>query len=111
MRLPRGPAPGVPGVLGITGDERLWVAAKWDLVRRSQMAADKATNDWHRIGDEIDDYMCRAGITDVVQRDRVKGESLSLRDALETGKWHAANAQRHIDDVLLYLRLKELKLI
>jgi hypothetical protein len=40
----------------------------------------------------------------------MKSESLPLKDALDTGKWHSANAQRHIDDLHLFLKMKELGL-
>jgi len=56
----------------------------------------------------INVYLDQSGIVDIVQRARIKGESLPLKDALEKGKWHAQNAQRHIDDLMLFLKMKEL---
>lgn len=100
-----------PGSLGLTGDERRWVAAKWRLIRRSQTLADKASNDWEKVNAEVNDFLERSGITDPILAARQKVESLELQDAYETGKWHAQNAQRHIDDLSLFLQMKELGLL
>lgn len=94
-----------------TAAEREWVSKKWALIRHSQQQADKCNADWQRINAEINDYMDRSHITDWLQRVRVKSESLSLQDALVTGRWFAENAQRHIDDVQLFLRLRETGLL
>jgi hypothetical protein len=92
-------------------DEREWVAKKWRLIRRSQRFADQADEDWVRVNDEINDYLDRSGVFDVVARVREKNVSIALTDALDVGSWHAANARRHIDDLSLFLRLKELGLL
>lgn len=94
-----------------TETEREWVSRKWALIRASQQAADKCNNDWQRINAEIIDYLDRSHVTDWLERIRIKSQSLSLDDALTSGRWHAQNAQRHIDDVQLFLRLKELGLL
>lgn len=94
--------------LPLSPQDHEWVTAKWALIRKSQQTADKANNDWTRINAEINDYLDRDGTHDIVQRAQVKSQSLALADAYDVGKWHAGNAQRHIDDVMLFLRLKEL---
>lgn len=100
-----------PGATGWSPDQRRWVALKWKRIREAQQTADASNNEWNRLNDEINDHMDRHGVTEVVQRAKVKGESLALKDALERGKWHAANAQRHIDDLMLFLKLKEMGLL
>lgn len=100
-----------PGKLALNPDEREWVAMKWREIRRAQALADASNNTWKRINDEIVSYLDRSGVGDVVQRARIKSQSLSLGDALSVGKWHSENAQRHIDDVSLFLRLKELGIL
>lgn len=42
---------------------------------------------WNKVNDELNDLLDRRGTTDIVQRTKIKGESLALRDALEGGKW------------------------
>lgn len=89
-------------------DEKEWLRLKWIKIRKSQQTADQSSNNWNRVNGEINRYLDDSGITEVVQRAKIKSESLALKDALETGKWHANEAQRHIDDVQLFLRMKEL---
>lgn len=42
---------------------------------------------WNRLNDEINSYLNRQGETDLVQRAKIKSESLPLQDALQAGKW------------------------
>lgn len=97
-----------PGTLGLDDNEQEWVAAKWREIRRAQALADAANNEWHRLNDEIKSYLDRSGVSDIKQRALIKSESLTLKDAFSVGEWHAANSQRHIDDLALFLRMKEL---
>lgn len=97
--------------MDLTVKEKIWVQAKWSKIRALQTKADEAGHRWHRINGEINDHMDRKGLTDIVDRTRRKSESIPLQDALDTGKWHSAEAIRHIEDVQLFLRLKELDLI
>lgn len=92
----------------LTGREKDWVRRKWQLIRQSQQKADAANAKWEKLTDEINSYLDRKGEADIVQRDRIKSESLALRDALESGGWHSRNAERHIHDVQLFLKIKEL---
>lgn len=95
----------------MTADSRQWVNLKWGRIRKSQQLADQADAEWNRINKEINDYMDRMGITDPVQRANTKGESLALKDALAVGNWHSRNAERHIHDLNLFLKLKELDIL
>jgi hypothetical protein len=92
-------------------DERRWVQMKWGQIRTAQRLADVASNKWKRVNDEINDYLDRKGEFDIVQRAKVKSESLALKDALATGNWHSRNAERHIHDVDLFLKLKGVGLL
>lgn len=92
-------------------DEEKWVNSKWGLIRQAQMIADEANNRWKRINSEINDWLNRGGVEDIKQRTKIKSESIPLKDALETGKWHSGNAQRHIDDLMLFLKLKEMEIL
>jgi hypothetical protein len=94
--------------LELSADEKVWVDRKWKKIRISQAKADKAGNDWNRLNDEINDLMDRQGVTDIVQRSKTKSASLPLKDALDVGKWHAAESQRHIDDLALFLQMRQL---
>lgn len=97
--------------LRLSQDERKWLRLKWGKIRKSQQVADQSSNNWNRVNSEINRYLDDSGITDDVQRAKIKSESLALKDALETGKWHASESQRHIDDVQLFLRMKELEVL
>jgi len=92
------------------GDQE-WLRAKWGMIRKYQTEADAAVNRWRRLSDEINNYLDRKCITDVVERARYRSDSLALQDALETGKWLRGEATAHIADVNLYLKLKELGLL
>jgi hypothetical protein len=104
----------------LTDSERRWVRRKWQLIRQSQMKADQANNDWNRINDEINDKHRRENerrtargdfpLTDLMIS-QAKSASLPLSDALATGNWHSRNAERHIHDVELFLKMKELGLL
>jgi hypothetical protein len=89
-------------------DEKEWLRLKWLKIRKSQQTADQSSNNWNRINGEINRYLDESGERDVVQRTKIKSESLALKDALEVGKWHSAEAERHIADVQLFLQMKEL---
>lgn len=84
-----------------------WVAFKWKEIRNAQKEADAANAKWKRLNDEITEYLDAKGITDVVQVADIKNQSLALNDALGTGNWHSRNAERHIADVQLFLKLHE----
>lgn len=85
-----------------------WVALKWQEIRDAQMLADTANIDWKRINAELNAYLDSSGETDIVQRDKIKGASLALKEALAVGDWHSRNAERHIADVQLFLKLHEM---
>lgn len=91
--------------------DREWVAAKWRLIRQAQQEADKAIAKWRRVSDEVNTHLDSHHITDIIQRGRVRGENLSMQDAMSTAQWFRAEAQAHIADVTLFLRLKEMGLL
>jgi len=105
---------------GWTEQEVIWVRRKWALIRESQQMADVANKEWKRINEHIN---ARHDATDLQRRrtgqapltDLSKAEdkaaSLPLTDAMATGDWHSRNAERHIHDVQLFLKLKELELL
>lgn len=95
----------------LTNQEREWVHKKWAIIRRCQKNADQASNAWNRINDEINNRLIREGVMDLVQREEIKSKSLPLKSEFDKGKWNAAEAQRHIDDVQLFLKLRELEII
>lgn len=106
--------------VGWSDQEVLWVRRKWALIRESQQAADVADKEWRRINelinakhDATDIQRKRSGqgaLTDLTKAED-KTSSLPLGDALATGNWHARNAERHIHDVTLFLKLKELNVL
>lgn len=88
-----------------------WVRRKWALIREYHQIADRANAKYRRISAELNDYLDRSYITDMVQRARIRGESLPLMDAIEEGAWFRREAQAHAEDLGLYLKLKELGLL
>lgn len=101
----------------LTHTERQWIRRKWSLIREAQQKADAANATWKRINDEINDKHRREDerrsqrgdfpLTDLMKA-QAKEASLPLKDALSTGAWHSRNAERHIHDVNLFLKIKEL---
>lgn len=100
-----------PGKLRLNEEALRWLRLKWGRIRKSQQMADKANNEWNEANAEFREWLDRMGIEDPVQRAKRKSENLRLKEALDVGKWHAAEAQRHIDDVNLFLKLKELEVL
>lgn len=106
--------------LQLSDDEKQWIKRKWRLIRLSQRKADIANNDWNRINESINELHEREDerrtargdfpITDLM-KSQAKSASLPLKDALDTGNWHSRNAERHIHDLTLFLRMKELDLL
>jgi hypothetical protein len=96
--------------LRISPAEKIWIDRKWAAIRESQQKADDANNDWKRINSAINEYLDRSGVEDIVQRAKIKSASIPLKDALAMGSWHSRNAERHIHDVNLFLRLRELEI-
>lgn len=94
--------------INLSSAEQEWLRKKWSNIRESQQKADRSSREWSRLNEAMNEYLDQSGITDIVQRDRVKGQNLSMKGALATHAWHAGEAQRHIDDVNLFLRMKEL---
>lgn len=106
----RGAPVGRP-VLQLTEEEQRWVKLKWNQIRTAQRTADKANSDWRGMNISLDSYLKQKGVTDPLQQAKIKGENLALKDALEAGRWHSGNAQRHIDDLMCFLKMKELGLL
>lgn len=106
--------------VSLTSTEKEWVARKWRLIRASQQKADQANADWNRINDAINDKhrreherrMATTGfpLTDLM-RAKDKSASLPLKDALDTGNWHSRNAERHLLDLQVFLKMKEMGLM
>jgi hypothetical protein len=105
---------------GWTEPEVQWVLKKWSEIRQAQRMADKANNDWKTINAAINDKHVREDmrraeqgqfpLTDLMKA-QAKEASLPLKDALSTGSWHSRNAERHIADVNLFLKMKEMGLL
>lgn len=95
----------------LNSKDRKWVLLKWAQIRESQKAADKANKDYEVLSDAINDKLDREKCTDVVARADRRGSSLALAELMGAGNWHARNAERHIHDVNLFLRMKELNVL
>lgn len=106
--------------VGWTDNELQWVQKKWAMIRKSQLKADEANQLWNKINDEINWKHIREDerrrqradfpLTDLMKV-QAKEASIPLKDALSTGNWHSRNAERHIHDVNLFLKLKEMGIL
>jgi hypothetical protein len=105
---------------GWTEPEAKWVMSKWAEIRRAQILADEANNRWKRINAAINEKHStesarREARGDFAKSDLMKAQekeaSLPLKDALSMGNWHSRNAERHIHDVNLFLKLKEIGIL
>lgn len=101
----------MPEPLSFADDDREWVRLKWATIRDHHQKADRAAAKWRKVSAEINDYLDRTGITDVVQRARIRKESLALKDAVDDVQWFRAEANAHSHDLNLYLKLKEMGLL
>lgn len=88
--------------------ERQWVDAKWQLIRDAQHKADQAVAKWRRLSDEINSYLDRSGVQDVVQRAKIRNENLALTDAFGASTWFRKEAEVHIADLDMFLKLKKM---
>lgn len=91
--------------------DREWVRRKWELIRAYHTTADKCSNRWRKLSDEINNYLDRSGITDPKARAALKGENLELADLFANQGWFRKEAQAHTTDLMLFLRLKEVGLL
>jgi hypothetical protein len=96
------------GTLRLEPPEAEWIRLKWRAIRDSQQKADAANNDWQRMNSALNRWLDESGITDPVQRTKHKELNLALKEALSMGNWHSRNAERHIHDVQLFLKIREL---
>lgn len=90
--------------------ERGWIALKWEKIRESQQKADRAANEWTIQNDAFNSWLDRTAVTDPVQRAARKGDNLALKDALATHDWHSKEASRHLLDLQVFLKMKEMGL-
>jgi hypothetical protein len=100
-----------PGIAKLTPDERTWVGLKWTKIRNSQMIADREGNAWTELNAALNAKLDAEYVHDVVQRDKVKGQSLALKGHLQTHAWHRDEAQRHMADVALFLQMKDMEVL
>lgn len=77
----------------LNADHRRYVRNLWDQMRASAKEAAFQDKLWNQLNDELNDYLDREGTTDIVQREKVKGQSLALKNAFAAGQWHQGNAQ------------------
>lgn len=100
--------------------ERKWIKLKWAQIRMAQQKADDANRKWQQISAEINDKHAREDtrraergdfpMTDLMKA-QAKEASLPLKEALSVGNWHSRNAERHIHDLKLFLKMKEMGLL
>lgn len=95
-------------MIHINDNDRRWIARKWERIRKSQQMADQANKTWNELNGAINRWLDESGEVDIVQRAKIKGASLPLKDALAVGAWHSNEAMRHIADLQLFLKMKEL---
>jgi hypothetical protein len=69
----------------VTDEQYLqWLHAQMrEAVRETQ----RLDGVWKQLNAELNDLLDRQGETDIVQRTKVKGQSIALSDALNGGKW------------------------
>lgn len=113
----RQPTADTQSQISLRPEEQEWLRKKWSKIRSSQQKADAASNEWNAINDAVKRKFAAEDrrreergefpLTDLMKA-QAKSASLPLKDALATHKWHAEESQRHIDDVNLFLRMKEL---
>jgi hypothetical protein len=105
---------------GFASDEVKWINLKWSEIRKAQILADEANSRWKRINAEINAKHSAESarreergdfpLTDLMKA-KDKEASLPLKDALSVGNWHSRNAERHIHDLNLFLKMKEMGLL
>lgn len=76
----------------LDADQRQHLSSLWTDLREANHEVRKADKRWNKINDEINNYLERERITDLVQREKIKSASLALADALGTGSWWRSKA-------------------
>lgn len=97
--------------LSFTDTDFEWVCRKWAIIRDFQQKADNAFAKSRRINDELNDYLDRNGVRDIVQRANIRQQSIPLLEAAEDLWAFRREAQAHMEDLNLYLKLKEVGLL
>lgn len=76
----------------LNADHVLYIDRMWRRLREANLHTMRLDAEWNKINDELNDYLDRKGVQDVVQRTKMKGENLALADALAGGNWWRAKA-------------------
>jgi hypothetical protein len=106
--------------MNLTAEDRSFIRRRWAEIRDAQAQADKANVEWKSINRALNEKYAEENRRrraagrfphTALGISQAKSDNLALSDALATGKWHSANAERLIADVMLFLRLKELEIL
>lgn len=92
----------------IPEEQRWYLRERWDLLRAAQKKADEASYKWNVLNDKLNDYMDRKGEKDIVQRDKIKGQNLTLKGHLATWDFHRRDADRFATEILAFKAMKEM---
>lgn len=84
----------------LSNDHRKYIGDLWKAMRASVQQAREQDRRWNRINDELNDLLDRKGDTDIVQREKIKGDSLALKNAYAAGQWHQGTAQFYANVIM-----------
>lgn len=76
----------------MTSSHDIYLVQLRNLMQEAVRETQRLDAKWNKLNDEVNEYLKKSGVTDVVQVDRIKGENLALADAFGGGNWWRAKA-------------------
>lgn len=93
----------------ISEEERWYLQARWGLLRAAQEKADDASRRWNVLNEKITIWLAKMKIDDVVQKDKVKNQNLTLKGHLSTWDFHQRDANRYAQEILAFEAMKRME--
>lgn len=108
FQQPEFPGPNYTPPRGWTPEEIIWVRSRWQMICEHQSKATRESRQWNRLNAALKE---RYSSLTAIDRDRRIADNEQLKDYFGAHKWHAAESQRLIDHVQLFIKMKETGLL
>jgi hypothetical protein len=89
-----------------------WLDRKWLKLRHAQRMADRKSEAWNVLNDEVNDLIRRQPSIDHTDPNsvaKIKNENLGLKDAFAAWDFWQRECNRHATDLLAFKAIKELE--
>jgi hypothetical protein len=74
--------------------QKEYISLQWRLLRQANAKAADFSRKWNVTNEAVEDHLNRAGVTDIVQRAKVKRENLTLAGYMDAWSFWEREAKR-----------------